>query len=82
MKSLGYEAAAYNGSATIQVKNGSVQYSFDLKNKTYTMNGNRYGLLDNPFRKINGTIYVEKAWLEAIFKISIVESEDEISLSL
>lgn len=82
MKSLGYEARAYNGSASIQVKKGSIQYSFNLKNKTYTMNGNRYGLLENPFRNINGTTYVEKAWLEAIFKMSIKESEDEIILSL
>lgn len=82
LKTLGYETAENKGTTSIKIKNDKLNYTFNLKNSTFTKNGKSYGLLENPFRVINGTIYVEKSWLEAVFGISIVENEEEIVLSL
>jgi hypothetical protein len=65
----------------IKVTSSSSHYSFNLNNKTFVMNGQTFGLLESPFKKINGKVYIEKHWLEAIFKVSVEESEEEIVLS-
>lgn len=65
----------------IKVKSSRSLYSFNLKNKTFVTNEQTFGLLESPFKKINGKVFIEKQWLEAIFKLSIEESEEEIVLS-
>jgi hypothetical protein len=82
MKAFGYEAAADRDYSSIRIKNNQDAYSFNLQNNTFTMNGKSFGLLDNPFRNINGSFYVQKHWLEAIFKLSIEEGKSEINVSL
>lgn len=66
----------------IKVTFNNSNYSFNLKNNTFIMNGENFGLLENPFKMINGTVYIGEHWLKAIFKVSVEEGEEEIVLSL
>ncbi|MEH7441077.1 stalk domain-containing protein [Bacillus sp. JJ1122] len=82
MSSLGAHTNVDSRMTSIQVTSNNSKYSFNLKNNTFVMNGESFGLLENPFKIISGTVYIEEHWLQAIFKVSIDESEEEIALSL
>jgi len=82
MSSLGFQTNVDSHMTLIKVASSSSKYSFNLKNNTFVMNGENFGLLENPFKMISGTVYIEEHWLEAIFKVSVEESEEEIALSL
>lgn len=82
MSSLGAHTNVDSRMSSIKVTSSNRKYSFNLKNNTFVMNGENFGLLENPFKIIDGTVYIEKHWLQAIFNVSVDESEEEISLSL
>ncbi|MGA9225032.1 MAG: stalk domain-containing protein [Mesobacillus sp.] len=81
MSSLGAKANVDSRMTSIKVTSSSSNYSFNLKNNTFVMNGESFGLLETPFKMISGTVYIEEHWLEVIFKVSVEESEEEIAIS-
>ncbi|WP_423409938.1 stalk domain-containing protein [Heyndrickxia sp. MSNUG] len=82
MSSLGNQTNVDSRMTSIEVTSNNSKYSFNLKNNTFVMNGKNFGLLENPFKIISGTVYIEGHWLQALFKVSVDESEEEIALSL
>jgi len=82
MSSLGAKTTIDQQLNLIKVTSDSSMYSFNLKNHTFVMNGESFGLLENPFKLINGIVYIEGKWLKAIFQVSFEESEEEIVLSM
>jgi hypothetical protein len=83
MSSLGYKTEKdAAGAEGMKVSSNSNSYSFNFKNKTFILNGKSFGLLEDPFRTINDTVYIEEQWLNGIFDVIVEESEKEIVLTL
>jgi len=80
MAALGYKAKIGTDFKVLELSSDSSQYSFNLKNKTFILDGQSFGLLENPFQYLNGEWYLEKRWLHAIFKVRISESDERIFL--
>jgi hypothetical protein len=81
MDALGFKTESGSDRKSLEISSASSTYSFNLENKTFIHNGQSYGLLENPFQNINGDFYLEKHWLNAIFKVSVNEDEESIILS-
>ena len=82
METLGFQTVTDPGMKWIKVSSIGNEYSFNLTNNTFVLNGENFGLLENPFEVINRTVYVEQRWLNGVFKISIEESNQEIVLAV
>ncbi|MBT2637260.1 hypothetical protein [Bacillus sp. ISL-39] len=80
MAALGYKAKTGTDFTVMELSSDSSQYSFNLKNKTFILDGQSFGLLENPFQYLNGEWYVEKRWLHAIFKVEFSETDDRLFL--
>jgi hypothetical protein len=82
MNVLGYNAKLGPESTTLELSSDSSTFYFNLKNKTFIHDGQSYGLLENPFQNLNGEWYLEKHWLNAIFKVQVSDSDDSFILEL
>lgn len=78
LDALGYKVKI--GTDVMVISSDSSQYSFNLKNKTFILDGQSFGLLENPFHNLNGELYLEKHWINAIFKVQVSESEERLIL--
>jgi hypothetical protein len=81
MDALGFKTKLGSDMKSLEILSASSTYSFNLENKTFIHNGQSFGLLENPFQNFNGNFYLEKHWLNAIFKVSVKENEDNIIVS-
>jgi hypothetical protein len=82
MTALGYQTKLSPEFTTLELSSASNTYYFNLKNKTFIHNGESFGLLENPFQNLSGELYLEKHWLNAIFNVQVLESEEWITLGL
>ncbi|RSD28133.1 stalk domain-containing protein [Mesobacillus subterraneus] len=82
MEILGFKTEASPDRQFLTITSGNSHYTFNLKNKTFIFNGESFGLLEKPFHSINGHFFIEKKWLNAIFKVNITEDEESIRLAL
>ena len=82
METLGFQTEIDPGMNKIKVSTKGIEYMFNLTNNTFVLNGENFGLLENPFELINSTVYVEQRWLNGIFKVSIEENNQEIVLAV
>jgi hypothetical protein len=80
MAALGYTTKIGSDFAVIELSAADSEYSFNLKNKTFMIDGQSFGLLENPFKYINGEWYLEKRWFHGIFKVRISEKDDSFFL--
>ncbi|MFT9598103.1 stalk domain-containing protein [Mesobacillus sp.] len=80
MDALGYKTKLGTEFTTLEISSESNTYYFNVKNKTFIHEGQTFGLLENPFQNLNGDWYLEKHWLNAIFKVQISENEEAITL--
>lgn len=81
MDALGFKTELGADMKSLEILSASSSYSFNLENKTFIHNGQSFGLLENPFQNILGNFYLDKHWLNAIFKVSVNENEENIILS-
>lgn len=82
MSSLGFDVKALADNETLLLNKENNSYRFYVNQNIFIYNEEDYGLLENPLRHINGKVYVELSWLETIFKIDLIEEEEEIVISL
>lgn len=82
MSALGFEAKALADQETILLNKGNNNYRFYISQNIFLYNEADFGLLENPLRVINGTVYVKLKMLPEIFKANIEETENEIKISL
>ncbi|MBT2694708.1 hypothetical protein [Bacillus sp. ISL-55] len=82
MNALGYKSTIGPDFTTLEITSANNTFYFNVKNKTFNHEGQTFGLLENPFQNLNGEWYLEKHWLDAIFKVQVLESEESITLAL
>lgn len=82
MEAMGFQIETDPGMQWIKVSSIGNEYLFNLKNNTFVLNEENFGLLENPFELINSTVYIEQRWLNGVFKILIEENNQEIVLSV
>ncbi|WLR53601.1 stalk domain-containing protein [Mesobacillus subterraneus] len=82
MNALGYKTTIGPDSSTLEISSANNTYYFNVKNKTFIHGGQTFGLLESPFQNLNGDLYIEKHWINAIFKVRVSESEESITLGL
>ncbi|MBS8263337.1 hypothetical protein DYI25_02655 [Mesobacillus boroniphilus] len=80
MDALGYQIKLGPEFTTLEISSASNTYYFNIKNKTFVHDGQSFGLLENPFQNLNGEWYLEKHWLNAIFKVQVSENEERFIL--
>jgi hypothetical protein len=80
MKSLGFEAKENHGQDSILLKKNGKQFLFYYNQSSFLYNGQKYGLLENPFRRENGIIYINQRGIQTLFKAEIGESKQEIHI--
>ncbi|WNF24363.1 hypothetical protein [Mesobacillus jeotgali] len=80
MAAIGYKTKVGTDFTIMELSSASSKYSFNLKNKTFMIDGQSFGLLENPFKYINGEWYLEKQWFHGIFKVEISEKSDSFIL--
>jgi hypothetical protein len=81
LEALGFKTKLGPDRRSLEILSASRTYFFNLENKTFIHNGQSFGLLENPFQNIDGQYYLEKHWLNAIFKVSVKENKENIILS-
>ncbi|MCI1589742.1 stalk domain-containing protein [Heyndrickxia oleronia] len=79
-KALGYEIKNNEQEQTIILTSGENQFHFYLQGKTFTFNGDKYGLLSNPFFKLNQEYFIDINWVKQIFNTKISETNKEIQI--
>ncbi|WP_079508323.1 hypothetical protein [Mesobacillus jeotgali] len=82
MSAIGMVTKAGPELVPLEISSAYKKYSFNIKDKTFTLDGQSYGLLELPFQKLNGEWFLEKYWLEAIFKVRVSEDKDRILLDI
>lgn len=80
MAALGYQTNIGTDFTEMKFSSAASNFNFNLKNKTFIHNGQSFGLLENPFLNLNGEWYMEKRWLQGIFKVEISESDRSLFL--
>lgn len=80
MAALGYKTKLGTDVTVMEISSAGRNYSFNLKNKTFMIDGQNFGLLENPFQYINGEWFLEKRWFHGIFKVKISEKDDSFFL--
>lgn len=78
MEGLGYNINKLNDEQAVLLQKGDEHYRFYFNRNLFIHNDENYGLLQNPLTMLGGNVYMEKQWLEAIFKLTIEEAEMEI----
>ncbi|WML43586.1 stalk domain-containing protein [Neobacillus sp. PS3-40] len=81
MKSFGYSIKENHARHAILLKKDNNQLLFNYNQSNFIYNGQKYGLLENPFRNIDGIIYLNQNALHSLFKIEIAKFDGEILLS-
>jgi len=82
MKALGFELKVLPDQETILLMKENNSYRFYLNSNIFIYNEEDYGLLESPLTNFNGNIYMNKQWIEALFKVKFEEDEEKIKLSL
>lgn len=77
---LGYKTNIGTDFTVMEFSSDTRNYHFNLKDKTFILNGQSFGLLENPFQYIHGEWYLEKYWFPGIFKVEITENDDSFIL--
>ena len=80
MAALGYKTKVGTDLTVMQYSSDTSNYNFNLKNKTFILNGQSFGLLENPFQYIHGEWYLEKRWFHGIFKVKVSEKDESFIL--
>ncbi|MFD2443401.1 hypothetical protein ACFSO7_05315 [Bacillus sp. CGMCC 1.16607] len=63
------------------IKNSSNSYEFFPNQHLFRMNGQDYGLLENPLILIDQNYYMEQKWLQTIFKILMEENDGVLQMN-
>ncbi|WP_057769608.1 stalk domain-containing protein [Cytobacillus dafuensis] len=82
MEALGYDVQVLSDKETIFLAKGRNSYRFFLNQNIFIYNEEDYGLLESPLLNINGNIYMNKEWIETLFKVNIEVGNEEINISL
>ncbi|QQZ08058.1 stalk domain-containing protein [Heyndrickxia vini] len=80
-ESLGYKVESENKNQYVQLKNNNNHFTFYFGEKIFTYNGEKYGLLANPFIHINGESYIDMNWLHQLFHIKVDVNDKQISIN-
>ncbi|MBL5780191.1 hypothetical protein HV438_18805 [Bacillus sporothermodurans] len=60
--------------------NKNNHFTFYFGEKIFDYNGEKYGLLSNPFIQVNGEYYIDMKWLQQLFHVKVDENEKQISI--
>lgn len=82
IKGLGFEVTMLPDHEAILVIKDKNSYRFYLNRNIFIYNEEDYGLLENPLTNLNGKYYISKQWLQQLFKVSIDEGEEAITISM
>lgn len=76
--SLGYKLITKKDSLVL--KNAKTQYEFFIGKKIFTYNGEKYGVLSNPFIKIDNEFFIDIHWIDQLFGINLQENDQQLLL--
>ncbi|WP_084347558.1 copper amine oxidase N-terminal domain-containing protein [Heyndrickxia sporothermodurans] len=79
-KSLGYKVELENRNQSVRLINKNNHFTFYFGEKIFDYNGEKYGLLSNPFIQVNGEYYIDMKWLQQLFHVKVDENEKQISI--
>lgn len=82
LTALGFDVKALADKETILLSKENNNYRFYVDENIFIYNEENYGLLENPLTIINGKVYMESDWLKTIFKIDLLETKEDIKVSL
>jgi hypothetical protein len=77
---LGFKAEKVSGKEILLQGAGNNSYRFYLDKNIFIYNEEDYGLLENPLVTVGSELYMDRHWLEALFKIKVAEEENRISI--
>jgi hypothetical protein len=77
---LGYKAEKVSGKEIFLKGAGNNSYRFYLDKNIFIYNEEDYGLLENPLVTVGSELFMDRHWLEALFKVKVAEEENMISI--
>jgi hypothetical protein len=77
---LGFKAEKVSAKEILLQGAGNNSYRFYLDKNIFIYNEEDYGLLENPLVTVGSELFMDRHWLEAIFKIKVTEEEHRISI--
>jgi hypothetical protein len=77
---LGYKAEKVSGKEILLQGAGNNSYRFYLDKNIFIYNEEDYGLLENPLAAVGSDLYMDRHWLEALFKVKVAEAENRITI--
>ncbi|MGG5253064.1 stalk domain-containing protein [Neobacillus sp. SM06] len=81
MELLAFQVQSNPPANTITLKKTGKDYSFYLNENRFQLNGEKYGLLSNPFLVNDGTLYISQAGFQSIFKTAVNKSGKTITIT-
>ncbi|GIN83825.1 hypothetical protein J6TS2_02110 [Heyndrickxia sporothermodurans] len=72
-KAIGYKIDINQKTESIIMHKKNNKYHFHFGKKTFTYNGEKYGIYANPFVKYDGNYYIEINWLQHLFNLKVDE---------
>lgn len=82
MSALGFDVKLLSDEETLLLNKGQNSYRFYVNQNIFIYNQEDYGLLENPLKTIDGKIYMDVDWLKSLLKVTVVETNEEITLTL
>lgn len=81
MKMLRYQVQNNSVDNSISLQKNRKSYRFYLNEHGFEFNGEKYGILSDPFSMKQGTLYISQEGFQNIFKINVKKSENAIFLT-
>lgn len=81
MNLLGYQVQVNRADNSFVVKKAANQYVFYLNEHRFLFNGEKYGLLHDPFFLKDGIVYISQEGFQSIFKIKVAKTDSDLYLT-
>ncbi len=81
MELLAFKIQLNPADRSIILKKAGEDYLFYPNENRFQLNGEKYGLLNNPFLQNSGTLYISQAGFQSIFKAKVTESTNTIAIT-
>lgn len=78
MIGLGYKVNENHDQNSVLLIKNERRFLFHYNQSSFLYNDQKYGMLENPFRKENGIIYINQRGFQTLFKVRISKSNEEI----
>ncbi|XJZ28385.1 stalk domain-containing protein [Bacillota bacterium Lsc_1132] len=81
MQMLGFQIQANAVERSIMLKKAGKEYLFYLNEHSFLLNGQKYGLLNDPFIEKEGSLYISQAGFQSIFKAKVTKTNSDIYIT-